>query len=397
MGNRLYRPPSDLSEQDYTGNAALVPGDPSTIYISTPYDPRDASGATFTTSYEIYKGVTPDGGVDWNWTAITENSIVDNLRPIVPDSHGGDTTVLWFRGTYTTAGSIDAAVVGIVDRSGEVQSLVSYVDANSSNTMYASGAALQTSTPSGNTGPLDNLWHERTGFGNGGSVLTSSETGFEDAPMLKTTIDGSALEDGTYEVFAYFWSDTSEDWRVMSGLESDNLIDFRRYGSQRAEADQFAAIETVSANSNDLQLYRAYLGRMEVDGGADINVFVDDWQSLAGGAIRTWYDGVGYALVSNVIQGLAGDFNGDFVVDAADYTVWRNNLGTNFDLNGNGDETGGSFGFVDQADYDLWKANFGNTAPASGSGGISNVPEPSTVMLLSLAAALAIPLRSRRS
>ena len=44
MGNRLYRG-TDVSEQDYTGNAALVPGDPSTIYISTPYDPRDATGS----------------------------------------------------------------------------------------------------------------------------------------------------------------------------------------------------------------------------------------------------------------------------------------------------------------------------------------------------------------
>ena len=35
-------------EQDYTGNGALVPGDPNTVYISTQYDPRDASGATTT-------------------------------------------------------------------------------------------------------------------------------------------------------------------------------------------------------------------------------------------------------------------------------------------------------------------------------------------------------------
>jgi hypothetical protein len=156
------------------------------------------------------------------------------------------------------------------------------------------------------------------------------------------------------------------------------------------------SIETVSANTNDLQLFRAYLGRTAVVGGTDIDVFIDDWATSVGGAIRTWYDGVGYALVSDVIQGLAGDFNGDLVVNAADYTVWRNNLGTNFDLNGNGDEMGGSFGLVDQADYDLWKANFGNTLPASGSGAISNVPEPSTALLFCLAA-LAIPFCSRPS
>ena len=389
MGNRLYRS-ADLSEQDYTGNAALVPGDPSTIYISTPYDPRDATGATFTTSYEIYKGKTADGGANWTWTAITEHSIVDNLRPIIPDSHGGDTTVLWFRGTYTTAGSIDAAVVGIVDRSGEVASLINYVDANASNTKYASGAALQTSTPSGSTGPLDNLWHERTGFGNGGSVLTSSETGFENAPLLETTIDGSTLEDGTYDVFAYFWSDVDEDWRVMAGLESDNLIDFRRYGSQLAEADQFAAIETVSAENNGLQLYRAYLGREQIAGGADVNVFIDDWQSLAGGAIRTWYDGVGYALVRSI---LAGDYNGDQIVDAADYTVWRDSLGSQVD-NGTGADGDGD-GVIGPDDYVVWKNNFGHTAGSAGSG--SAVPEPGTVLLLVLATLPVLRLRWRWS
>jgi hypothetical protein len=49
---------------------------------------------------------------------------------------------------------------------------------------------------------------------------------------------------------------------------------------------------------------------------------------------------------------LAGDYNGDGSVNAADYTVWRNTQGSADDLraDGNGD------GSVDQADYDLWKA-----------------------------------------
>jgi hypothetical protein len=383
MGNRLYRLPSDMSEQDYTGNAALVPGDPSTIYVSTPYDPRDPSGETFTTSYEIYRGETSDGGGTWDWTAVTENSVVDNLRPIIPDPHGGPVTVMWFRGTYTTAHSINATIVGIVERPNEQLGLVNYIDANASNTTYANGAALQTSTPSGGQGPADGLWHVRNGFGNGNNVLTSSESGSENAPMLKTTIDGATLEDGTYDIFAYFWSDVDEDWRLLAGLESNNLLDFRRYGSQHAPADQFMSIETVSANGNDLLLYRAYLGRMEVVDGADIEVFIDDWQSFTGGAIRTWYDGVGYALVSPTSMGLPGDFNGDGFVDAADYTVWRNHLGTNFDLNGNGDESGDSGGVVDLADYTYWKQHYGSSA-VEGAGELVSVPEPATVVLLML-------------
>jgi hypothetical protein len=383
MGNRLYRG-TDLSEQDYTGNAALVPGDPSTIYISTPYDPRDPTGATFTTSYEIYKGKSADGGASWAWTAITENSVVDNLRPIVPDAHGGDTTVLWFRGTYTTAHVINAAVVGIVERSGETQGLVNYVDANTTNTMYASGSALQTSTPSGSAGPTDNLWHQRTGFGNGGSVLTSSESAVENAPQLKTTLSG--LADGAYDVFAYFWSDNDEDWRLMAGLEASNLVDFRRYSSQHAEADQFVSIDSVAANSNDLQLYRAYLGRTNVVGGSTITAYIDDWQA-SGAAIRTWYDGLGYSLVSDQLP-VPGDFDGNRLVDAADLTEWIDDIGANGDSDADGD------GDTDGADFLVWQSQFGLDASANAAQ--TAVPEPGAWALLLTGAAGFKPRRRRR-
>ena len=81
---------------------------------------------------------------------------------------------------------------------------------------------------------------------------------------------------------------------------------------------------------------------------------------------------------------LAGDYNGDQVVNAADYTVWRDRLGESFALT---NETA-SLGVVDQADYDAWQANFGATPAGSGSGGNSlAVPEPASLML-ALAAGL---------
>lgn len=57
---------------------------------------------------------------------------------------------------------------------------------------------------------------------------------------------------------------------------------------------------------------------------------------------------------------LAGDYNHDGMVDAADYTIWQDTKGSTTDLraDGNGD------GIVDQHDYDLWKANFNATAKA---------------------------------
>ncbi|WP_425396015.1 hypothetical protein [Aeoliella sp.] len=80
--------------------------------------------------------------------------------------------------------------------------------------------------------------------------------------------------------------------------------------------------------------------------------------------------------------GLEGDFNGDGLVNLADYTVWRNNLGSSADLNGNGDENSGSAGVVDAADYALWKQNFGASAAAASVTATAQVPEPSAVLLV---------------
>lgn len=76
---------------------------------------------------------------------------------------------------------------------------------------------------------------------------------------------------------------------------------------------------------------------------------------------------------------LGGDFNGDSVVDAADYTLWRDNLGaaTETAINGAGDGQNG----VDIGDYNLWRQNFGATIGSLASKA-SAVPEPATLWLI---------------
>lgn len=57
-----------------------------------------------------------------------------------------------------------------------------------------------------------------------------------------------------------------------------------------------------------------------------------------------------------VRDGLPGDYNNNGVVDAADYTVWRDLEGqTGYGLAADGDANG----VVDQDDYDLWASLFG--------------------------------------
>jgi len=105
------------------------------------------------------------------------------------------------------------------------------------------------------------------------------------------------------------------------------------------------------------------------------------------------FDDLTYTGVAVTPVALPGDYNNDFVVNAADYTVWRNNLGAGDEssLNGNGNGLGG----VDAGDYTYWKDHFGDTP--SGAGGLagSAVPEPASWLLATLAGA-AIGSRRRR-
>ncbi|QDU90593.1 PEP-CTERM motif protein [Pirellulimonas nuda] len=106
-------------------------------------------------------------------------------------------------------------------------------------------------------------------------------------------------------------------------------------------------------NGNTVALNPIGLGFYKIDSAAG-GLKTDDasWNSLADQGI----DAGGSAL---------GDFNGDSSVDAADYTVWRDNLGqTEGDLlggNGNG-------GTVDATDYELWKTHFGESGGGGGPG-----------------------------
>lgn len=77
---------------------------------------------------------------------------------------------------------------------------------------------------------------------------------------------------------------------------------------------------------------------------------------------------------------LHGDYNGDDVVDAADYVAWRDAMGTTLTLVN--DETPGS---VDETDYDVWKSHFGQTLNGGGSLGSNAVPEPTSLAMLLLA------------
>jgi len=82
-----------------------------------------------------------------------------------------------------------------------------------------------------------------------------------------------------------------------------------------------------------------------------------------------------FRLIGATLPGLPGDYNEDHTVNAADYTSWRNNLGSGTSLpndNSNG---------VGSDDFDRWKTNFGLTGGSGGGALGLAVPEPSCVVL----------------
>lgn len=162
---------------------------------------------------------------------------------------------------------------------------------------------------------------------------------------------------------------------------------------------QFGFFETQAAfatqNLNDLILQDTD-GLITFFGKVRQNFAVTELQR-----ITSIEDGTrpGPTLIIDYVPGsgaIPGDYNEDGIVNAADYTVWRDTLGSNTDLRANGDDTGTSMGVIDTADYDFWKANFGAGGGSAANSAV-NVPEPASASILLLAAACGARYVRRRN
>lgn len=113
------------------------------------------------------------------------------------------------------------------------------------------------------------------------------------------------------------------------------------------------------------------------------------WIQQAAGAPVTYQ----FDFIVTALAGAPGDYNGDGTVNAADYTVWRNAVeaGATTILN---EGAGISPGAVDQADYAFWRDHYGDVL-GSGAADSATIPEPSSAVLLCIAAAGLLTSRRR--
>ena len=106
-------------EKHYSGLVALDPDNPNIVYISTDADPVTEEPLISKTDnvrhYEIFKGTTTDSGETWAWEPLTQNSVQDNIRPIMPKRNGEFEVVLWLRGSIKSYVDYNFDVVGLIN------------------------------------------------------------------------------------------------------------------------------------------------------------------------------------------------------------------------------------------------------------------------------------------
>lgn len=129
-------------------------------------------------------------------------------------------------------------------------------------------------------------------------------------------------------------------------------------------------------NGDGITIYHSTHGIM--DGRGFFSIPTDGVHSLdfkAGGVrVNSPTNFAGQVGSVNLAQ-LMGDYNGNGVVDAADYVVWRKNLGSGTSLLN--DDTPG----VGQDDYTRWRTHFGQIAGSGLAAGVPVVvPEPAAAL-----------------
>jgi len=302
-------------------------------------------------SDDLYMGRGPlsDGTLN-----ITSGGRVNNLNAYVGEVNGstGNVTVDGLNSRWNNIGILQVGVAGsgtlAVTNAGTVQA--------TNITINSLGEARGNGTLVGN---VENRGLVAPGTSLGTLDVTGNYTQFVDGELLvelasaasydRLQITGIAMLDGTLTV------------SLLGGFTPDLGDSFGFLFASGGFGGQFASLSLPNLTPGL------------------------KWQLNPGGA----------TLFLNVVAGLLGDYNGNNVIDAADYTVWRDHLGQSFTLT-NENPAAATPGLVDVEDYAFWKTHFGETAGSGSATQTAAVPEPAPISLLIVGVtAIAWPCRRR--
>lgn len=119
---------------------------------------------------------------------------------------------------------------------------------------------------------------------------------------------------------------------------------------------------------------------------------------ISGNVDRNVFDGTLLELLQQYSPNYSnGDYNNDGIVDAGDYSYWRDRLGQTVNLGTGAD--GDLSSVIDEGDFEIWRANFGKLVPnvpaGAGATTLTGVPEPAACLLIVIALGMTALVRRR--
>ncbi|MGD9637382.1 MAG: hypothetical protein AB7U97_29185 [Pirellulales bacterium] len=190
-----------------------------------------------------------------------------------------------------------------------------------------------------------------------------------------TTGDAQLKNSSTFPISLIGYSIVSDSGSLQPGNSDwSSLKDQGLSGWQEAAPTANALSELIASGTQTLALGpgQSYLlGDLfdNIGGSRDLQLeFL-----LAGDTVER----LGVVAYDAIAASVLGDYNGNGIVDTADYTLWRDKLGAPAGSLANRDPS--NSGVINAGDYTYWKTRFGATSGA-GSGAITSaantVPEP---------------------
>ncbi len=157
---------------------------------------------------------------------------------------------------------------------------------------------------------------------------------------------------------------TFEDDGQVDVSGANNLIrSHNNYDSIIISSDD-PLLGTLTSNGGPTLTHALLAGSPAIGQGSNLLDLSNDQRGSSYARIIGGTTDIGAFEVQTVAAPeLPGDYNGNHVVDAADYVVWRKTMGAEVPQYSGADGNGSST--IDVADYGIWRGNFGATSPAA--------------------------------
>lgn len=207
-----------------------------------------------------------------------------------------------------------------------------------------------------------------------GVTLSNGFDGYIDFTVTETNGRDIDLTGFHFDVGA-FRPDAATDWELVVLEGSDVTAGSVASGSATVSAGPIQDDESIDLTGladTILEANGSVTFRLNFTGG-------EGESGAAKSGHHIFLDNVG---LSGIVASIDGDFNGDGVVDAADFVVWRNGESPDSSIEG----------------YNLWVANYGTGISSTNSAANSAaVPEPSSSLLIAFGVSTLLPIRKKKA